>query len=67
MKIVTVKRLIKRADSTHKFSDLGRSFFDHESNWHFALDALLFGALALSSAWPLIFAVEAVNQLLIWT
>ena len=66
MQIVTVKRPIKRMELKQrtKFSDLARSYFDREWSWHFALDALLFGALALTSAWPLVFAAEAVNQLL---
>jgi hypothetical protein len=66
MQTVTVKRPIRRLESKQrtKFSDLARSYFDQEWSWHFALDALLFGTLALTSAWPLLFAAEAVNQLL---
>jgi hypothetical protein len=66
MKIITVKRRISRVRSNRraKFSDLARSYFDRESIWHFAVEAMLFGTLALTSAWPLIFAAKAVNDLL---
>ena len=69
MQIVTVKRPIKRLESKQrtKFSDLARNYFDRESIWHFAMEAMLFGTLALSSAWPLLFAAQAVNQLLLRT
>jgi hypothetical protein len=66
MKIITVKRLIKRERSNPrmKFSDLARNYFDRESIWHFAVEAMLFGTLAFASAWPLLFAAKAVNVLL---
>ena len=69
MKIITVKRLVKkeRLNRRVKFSDLTRNYFDRESIWHFALEAMLFGALALSSVWPLLFAVQAVNHLFLRT
>ena len=48
MEIVTVKRRVKARPTKRpgKFSDLGRSYFDREWPWHFALEALAFGALA---------------------
>ena len=41
-----------------------RHYFAHESWWHFVTEALVFAALAASSAWPIFAAIEAVTKFL---
>ena len=69
MSVITVKRVIKRTPMQtsrirRSFVELTRDYFAHESRWQFAIEALLFAILLAISAWPILAAVEAVNELL---
>ncbi|PYL71572.1 MAG: hypothetical protein DMF22_06420 [Verrucomicrobia bacterium] len=69
MRIITVKRtLIKRKPKelsvTRSFRGLTRSYFASEKSWEFAIEALLFVILLAISAWPVVAAVDALNQFL---
>ncbi len=69
MRVITIKRTVsreKRARTTRGRFDLefARDFFAGENHLEFAVEALLFGALLLLSAWPMVAAVGAINGLL---
>ncbi|HET9419148.1 MAG TPA: hypothetical protein VFO30_07395 [Chthoniobacterales bacterium] len=70
MKVLKVKRVIRKA-SAHERSTMGaapgefmRHYFTHESWWHFAIEALVFAALAAISAWPIFAAIDAMSKFL---
>ncbi len=50
-------------NSRGSFRDLTRSYFTREQHWHFAIEALLFAALAAACAWPMIAAMNALSDL----
>jgi len=65
MRVITVKRLIKRAPKQtsricRSFGGLARQFA-HESIRQFAIEALLFAVLLAISAWPIFAAVDAIK------
>ena len=68
MRIITVKRtLIKRKPkevsvTRRSFRELTRSYFASEKSWEFAIEALLFVILLAISAWPVVAAVDALNE-----
>jgi hypothetical protein len=69
MKVIKVKRTIRRRSSSQERSTMGkapgefmRHYFAHESWWHFAVEALVFAALAATSAWPIFAAIDAVSK-----
>jgi hypothetical protein len=69
MNIVTVQRKIKRPLQTppaarRSIRDITRAYFARESVWHFAIEALVFGVIAAISAWPILNAAMAINELL---
>jgi hypothetical protein len=69
MSVIRVKRVIKRTPKQtsrirRSFGKLARDYFAYESRWQFAIEALLFAILLAISAWPILAAVEAVNELL---
>jgi len=70
MNVITIKRTVgkpgatKASTSRRSFRELTRSFFASENHWAFAIEALLFGALLTSSAWPILTAAAAINDLL---
>ena len=39
-----------------------RSYFASEKSWEFAIEALLFVILLAISAWPVVAAVDALNE-----
>ncbi len=68
MRVITIKRNVskeKRARTTRRrfVLEFARDFFAGENHLEFALEALLFGLLALS-AWPIIVAAGAIDRLL---
>jgi hypothetical protein len=69
MRVITIKRNVskeKRARTTRRrfVLEFARDFFAGENHLEFAVEALLFGALLLLSAWPMVAAVGAINGLL---
>ena len=46
------------------FLGLTRSYFASEKSWEFAIEALLFVILLAISAWPVVAAVDALNEFL---
>jgi hypothetical protein len=70
MSVITIKRTISKAraikESTTRrsFRELTKDFVANENHWAFAIEALLFGALLAISAWPIVVAVNAINDLL---
>jgi len=69
MRIITIQRTVprtKRAGTTrHRiFLQFARDFFAGENHLHFAIEALLFGALLALCAWPIVAAAGAISQVL---
>ena len=69
MHIIKIKRTVR----THKhanfpakrrFLQFAQNFFDNENHLEFIIEAVLFGALLAISAWPIIAAAGAINQIL---
>ena len=70
MHVIKIQRSIRKGNngkgsatgrSVHRF---GRDFFAKENHVEFAIEALLFGVLVAVSAWPIVAAAGAINELL---
>jgi hypothetical protein len=70
MRIITIKRAVPKAKrmapsrSRRSILQFARDFFASENHLEFAIEALLFGALLALSAWPIVTAARAINQIL---
>ena len=70
MSVITVKRTVirraasKRTTVRQSFRELTRSYFASETTWEFVIEALLFAIMVAISAWPIIAAAGALNELL---
>jgi hypothetical protein len=61
-RIVTKPRRINRPTTRRPFRELARKFFAGENYWEFAIEALFFAVLLATSAWPMILAASAINE-----
>ena len=60
-------RPARRARSTitrRSFRELTRKYFAHETKWQFVIEAVIFAIIAGISAWPIVAAVDALNEFL---
>jgi hypothetical protein len=68
MSVITVKRtVIRRRPNTatrRSFHELSRSYFASEKSLEFVIEALLFATMMAISAWPIVAAIDALNQFL---
>jgi hypothetical protein len=68
MRVIRIKRIVPKGKtpSTHHRSlrQFAWNFFAKENHLEFAIEALLFGALLAISAWPIVAAASAINELL---
>jgi hypothetical protein len=69
MRVITIKRTVPRTKpagtTRHRvFLQFARDFFASENHLHFAIEALVFGALLAICAWPIIAAAGAISQVL---
>jgi hypothetical protein len=70
MSVITVKRTVirrapyRRSLVLRSFRGLTRSYFASEKSWEFAIEALLFATLMAISAWPIVAAIDALNEFL---
>jgi hypothetical protein len=69
MRVITIQRTvskIKRPRTTRGrlVLQFARDFFASENHLHFAIEALIFGALLALCTWPIIAAVDAISQAL---
>jgi hypothetical protein len=70
MSVITVKRTVvrrrpdKRPATRCSFRELSRSYFASEKSLEFVIEALLFATLMAISAWPIVAAIEALNEFL---
>jgi hypothetical protein len=70
MSVITVKRTVirqrpnKRPATRRSFRELSRSYFASEKSLEFVIEALLFAAMMAISAWPIIAAIDALNEFL---
>jgi hypothetical protein len=70
MSVITVKRTLirqrpnKRPVTRPSFRELSRSYFASEKSLEFVIEALLFATMMAISAWPIVAAIDALNQLL---
>ncbi|HST29252.1 MAG TPA: hypothetical protein VLK27_00250 [Chthoniobacterales bacterium] len=70
MRVIKIQRGIRKEDnrtgsvSRHSTRQFSRDFFEKENHIEFALEALLFGVLVAVSAWPILVAAGAINELL---
>jgi hypothetical protein len=70
MSVITVKRTVirrtpyRRSLVLRSFRGLTRSYFASEKSWEFAVEGLLFAIIAAISVWPIVAAIEALNEFL---
>jgi len=69
MSVITVRRTIRTGSSPLRrkrpsFRKLTRRYFAREHSWQFGIEALIFAVIATVSAWPIILAAQALNDLL---
>ena len=70
MSVITVKRTVskqipKKASTTRRsFRELSRNYFANENSLEFVIEALLFAIIIAISAWPILAAAGALNELL---
>jgi hypothetical protein len=70
MSVITVKRTVirhrpnKRPATRRSFRELSRSYFASERSLEFVVEALLFATMMAISAWPIVAAIDALNQFL---
>jgi hypothetical protein len=66
MRVIKIRRtVVQRNRANHRsIRHLARDFFAKENHLEFAIEALVFGALLALSAWPIVAAAAAINDLL---
>ena len=70
MSVITVKRTVirqrpnKRPATRRAFRELSRSYFASEKSLEFVIEALFFAIMMAISAWPIVAAIDALNQFL---
>jgi hypothetical protein len=70
MSVITVKRTVIRRTQyrpslvLRSFRGLSRSYFASERSLEFVVEALLFAIMVAISAWPILAAIDALNELL---
>jgi hypothetical protein len=70
MRIITIKRTVftrervKTSTSRRSIHQFAQDFFATENHLEFAVEALLFAVLLVISAWPIVAAASAINDLL---
>jgi hypothetical protein len=70
MSVITVKRTVfrqspnTRPGTRRSIRELSRSYFASEKSLEFVIEALLFATMMAISAWPIVAAIDALNQLL---
>jgi hypothetical protein len=73
MNVITVKRTLirprkpsgnKRPATRLSFRELSRGYFASEKSLEFVIEALLFATMMAISAWPIVAAIDALNQFL---
>jgi len=70
MRLITIKRTVakgkraKASTSRRSIRQFAGDFFATENHLEFAIEAVLFGALLAISAWPIVAAASAINDIL---
>jgi uncharacterized membrane protein len=66
MRIITIKRTVftRERAKTSTSRRFAQDFFATENHLEFAVEALLFAVLLVISAWPIVAAASAINDLL---
>jgi hypothetical protein len=70
MSVIKVKRTVIRwkpnqgPATRRSFRELSRSYFASEKSLEFVIEALLFATMMAISAWPIVAAIDALNQFL---
>jgi hypothetical protein len=66
MRVIKIRRTVVQGNRANRRSicHFARDFFAKENHWEFAIEALVFGALLALSAWPIVAAAAAINDLL---
>jgi len=70
MSVITVKRIVTRGRPNRRpatrssFRDLSRSYFASEKSLEFVIEVLLFATMMAISAWPIVAAIDALNEFL---
>jgi hypothetical protein len=66
MHVIKIQRSIRKRDKENRSTTrhFSRDFFAKENHVEFAIEALLFGVLVAVSAWPIVVAAGAINELL---
>ena len=64
MSVIIVRRRPNKKPATRcSFRELSRSYFAIEKSLEFVIEALLFATMMAISAWPIVAAIDALNQL----
>ena len=61
---VTASRRYRRSLVLRSFRQLSRTYFGTEKSWEFVVEALFFAIMVAISAWPIVAAIDALNQFL---
>jgi hypothetical protein len=69
MRVIIIKRTVSKTKTPGPTTgrlvlQFARDFFAGENHLHFAIEALLFGALLALCAWPMIAAASAISRVL---
>ncbi|PYK29029.1 MAG: hypothetical protein DME57_11535 [Verrucomicrobia bacterium] len=65
MRVIKIQRTISGKQSERRsIRQFAHDFFAKENHLEFAIEALVFGALLAISAWPIVSAAGAINQIL---
>jgi hypothetical protein len=69
MRVITIKRTVRQTKGAGTTKgrlvlQFARDFFASENHLHFAIEALLFGALLALCAWPIISAAAVIGRAL---
>jgi len=70
MRVIKVQRSIRKrteengSANSGSIGQFGRDFLAKENYVEFAIEAVLFGVLVAVSAWPIVAAAGAINELL---
>src|SRR5260370_5610874 len=67
MRVIKIRRTVVQGNRANRRSirHFARDFFAKENHLEFAIEALVFGALLALSAWPIVAAATAINDLLL--
>ena len=67
MRVIKIQRIVSKTAAANRrrpFRKIARDFFARENHFESVIEALVFATLFAISAWPIVEAANAINQLL---